>query len=200
LTQFLTNFADEAVILPLVFAIGCTLAALGWRRGALAWVVAVGATLGLMLLFKLLAFACGPPMLRSPSGHTAAAAVVLGGLAVVLGYGRRPRAVLLVAAFAAVLIGVSRLVLSVHTAPEVVLAGIIGTLGALALNRLAGSPPHGLRVRWLAAVALGVVLLFHGWHLNAEPRIHRAALRAAHELHVCRGVPPVPVPVPVSRP
>lgn len=192
--HFLTNFADEAVILPLVFAIGCTLAALGWRRGALAWIVAVGATLGLMLLFKLVAFACGPPLLRSPSGHTAAAAVVLGGLAVVLGYGRRPRTVLLVAGFAAVLIGVSRLVLSVHTAPEVALAGVIGTLGALALNWLAGSPPHGLRVRWLAAVALGVVLLFHGWHLNAEPRIHRAALRAAHELHVCRGVPPVPTP------
>lgn len=192
--HFLTNFADEAVILPLVFAIGCTLAALGWRRGALAWVVAVGATLGLMLLFKLAAFACGPPMLRSPSGHTAAAAVVVGGLAAALGYGRRSRTVLLAAAFAAVLIGVSRLVLGVHTALEVALAGLIGIAGALALNHLAGSPPHGLRLRWLAAVTLGVVLLFHGWHLNAEPRIHRAALRAAHELHVCRGVPPIPRP------
>lgn len=192
MTQFLTNFADEAVILPLVFAIACTLAALGWRRGALAWVVVVGATLALMLVLKLVAFACGPPLLRSPSGHTAAAAVVVGGLAVVLGYGRRPRTVLLVAAVAAVLIGISRLVLAVHTAPEVALAGVIGIAGALALSRLAGSPPHGLRLRWLAAVAIAVVLLFHGWHLNAEPRIHHVALRAAHDLHVCRGALPLP--------
>ncbi len=177
------------MILPLVFAIGCTLAALGWGRGALAWSVAVGATLALMLLLKLVAFACGPPLLRSPSGHTAAAAVVLGGLAVVLGRGRRRRVVLLAAAFAGVLIGVSRLVLRVHTAPEVALGGLVGVAGALALSHLAGPPPRGLRIGWLAAVTVVVVVLFHGWHLDAEPRIHVAALHVARDLQVCRGAP-----------
>ncbi len=181
------------MILPLVFAIGCTLAALGWARGALAWVLAVGATLGLMLLLKLVAFACGPPELRSPSGHTAAAAVVLGGLAVVLGQGRRGRVVLLAAGLGCVLIGISRLVLGVHTAPEVALGGTVGVVGALALGRLAGAPPRGLRLGWLAAVAVAVIVLFHGWHLDAEPRIHRVALRAARELRVCRGAIELPV-------
>ncbi len=181
------------MILPLVFAIGCTLAALGWVRGALAWALAVGATLALMLSLKLVAFACGPPELRSPSGHTAAAAVVLGGLAVVLGRsGRHGRAVLLAAGVGGVLIGISRLVLGVHTAPEVALGGTVGVAGALALGRLAGAPPRGLQLGWLAAVSVAVIVLFHGWHLDAEPRIHRVALSAARELRVCRGAVDVP--------
>lgn len=183
----MTSFADQGVVLPLVFAIACTLAALGWVRGALAWVLAVGATLALMLLLKLVAFACGPPDLRSPSGHTAAAAVVLGGLAVVFARHQRMRAVLLASGFAGVLIGISRLVLGVHTAPEVLLGGAVGIGGAFALGRLAGPAPRGLRLRWLAGVAIVVIVLFRGFHLDAEPRIHRVALRAARELQVCRG-------------
>ncbi len=194
LTHFVTNFADQAVILPLVLAIGCTLAALGWVRGALAWVLAVSAILALMLSLKLVAFACGPPELRSPSGHTAAAAVVLGGLAVVLGHGRRGRAVLLAAGLGCVLIGISRLILGVHTAPEVAVGGTVGIGGALALRWLAGTPPRGLRPGWLAAVAVTVVVLFHGWHLDAEPRIHHVALLAAREFRVCRGAAGLPAP------
>lgn len=140
-----------------------------------------------MLALKLAAFACGPPTLRSPSGHTAAAAIVLGGLVVVLGRGGRARAVLLAAAFGAVLIGISRLLLGVHTAPEVALGGFVGIAGALGLSRLAGPPPRHLRPGWLVAVAIAVIVLFHGWHLDAEPRIHRAALDMARTLNVCHG-------------
>jgi hypothetical protein len=31
---FLTDFADQAVILPIAFAVGVALLAQGWRRGA----------------------------------------------------------------------------------------------------------------------------------------------------------------------
>ena len=89
--NFLTNFADEAVVLPLAVGVTIALYALGWRRGALAWAVAVGGTLALMLALKLVEFACGPSLLRAPSGHTAAAAVVCGGLAVMLTQGNRPQ-------------------------------------------------------------------------------------------------------------
>ena len=44
-----------------------------------------------MLALKLVEFACGPSLLRAPSGHTAAAAVVCGGLAVMLTQGNRPQ-------------------------------------------------------------------------------------------------------------
>lgn len=179
------------MILPLVFAIACTLAALGWPRGALAWLVVTLATLGLMLVLKMAAFACGPPALRSPSGHTAAAAVVLGGLAVVLGRGRRLSSVLLAAGFGAVLIGLSRLMLHVHTAPEVLAGGAVGVLGALVLAHVAGSPPVGVRLGWLAAIVLLVVVAMHGFRLNAERRIDRAAFLSARLLDVCRGEPPL---------
>jgi len=103
----------------------------------------VGATFALMLTLKLVAYACAPPVLRSPSGHTAAAAIILGGLAVALGAGR-DRAVLLAAAAGAALIGASRLLLDVHTAPEVALGGLVGIAGALGLSRLAGPPASRL--------------------------------------------------------
>lgn len=187
LANFITNFADEAVILPLFVAIACTLAALGWRRGAIAWFAVIGGVFAVVLVLKLFFLACGPPGLRSPSGHTGAAAVVLGGLAVVFGRARHWPSALLTAAFAAALIGASRVILHRHTASEVVVAGVIGMTGAFVLARLAGPPPRGMHTRWLLAVAVVVVVLFHGWHLNAEPRIHWVAMHAARELGVCRG-------------
>jgi len=189
--QFITNFVDEAVILPLIFAIALTLALLGWRRGALAWLVVALATLGAMLAFKLAAVACGPHVLRSPSGHTAAAALVLGGVAVVLGRGRGWRAVLLVSLGGALLIGLSRLFLHVHTAAEVMAGAAVGVAGALVLARAAGPPPYPVQVRWLAGVALLVALIFHGANLNAEPLIDGAAFRLAHRLGVCVAEPPL---------
>src|SRR5579884_655434 len=80
----LTDFADQAVVLPLVVAVAATLLISGWKRGALAWLITAGATLGLMLILKLACIACGPPQLRTPSGHTAAAAIVAGSLAALL--------------------------------------------------------------------------------------------------------------------
>ena len=46
---FLTDFADQAVILPLALAIGIALLMQGWRRGAAAWAAAVFATFAAML-------------------------------------------------------------------------------------------------------------------------------------------------------
>ena len=187
MSGFLTSFADQAVVLPLILAVGVVLAVLGWRRGALAWVGTIGVTFGLVLGLKLLAFACGPPLLRSPSGHTAAAAIVAGGLAAALGWAPGWRAVLVWASIGGALIGASRLLLGVHTVPEVLVGGAIGVTGALILARLAGDPPPRARLSWLLAVVLGVIVLFHGWRLDAEPRIHLAALDLAHGWHVCRG-------------
>lgn len=183
----MTNFADQAVVLPLILAVGIALAALGWRRGALAWIGTIGAIFSLILVLKLLAFACGPPVLRSPSGHTAAAAIVTGGLAAALGWASGWRGVVAAAAIGGALIGASRVILGMHTAPEALVGWVVGVAGALILARLAGDPPPRARLSWLLAVALGAAVLFHGWRLNAEPRIHVAALGLAHSWHVCRG-------------
>ena len=57
--RFLTDFGDQAVILPLAATVALIFLISGWRRGALAWTVAVSATLGVVLLLKLAFLACG---------------------------------------------------------------------------------------------------------------------------------------------
>lgn len=174
---FLTDFADQAVALPLVAAVAVGLGVLGWRRGAVAWLAAVGASFAAVLALKLAFLACGPApgslLLRSPSGHAAAAAVLAGGLTAVLGRSRT--VVFSLAALGAGLIGATRVLLGLHSLPEVVLGGGLGVGGALGFAWLAGVPP-ALRLRWLFASLLGAALLLHGWHLNAETRIRAAAV------------------------
>jgi membrane-associated phospholipid phosphatase len=186
--RYLTDFADQAVILPLVLATAIALAIQGWRRGAVVWLIVVAATFAAMLGLKLLFLACSPlfgPMdVHSPSGHVAAATVVAGGLAAMLS---RRRASILPAAFiAAVVIGVSRLVLGMHSVPEVVLGALIGLTGAAALLRFAGVPPR-LKTVPLLAVIVVIAALFHGLHLPAEAAIRHGAFRAAQYIPACRG-------------
>ena len=187
--RFLTDFADQAVVLPVVLAVAITLALQGWRRGAVVWLGVIGATFGTMLVLKLVFLACPPVFgtmdIRSPSGHVAAATVVAGGLAALLGC--RRAGILPIAVLAAVAIGVSRLVLGLHSVPEVALGAMVGLAGATALLTLAGPPPT-LRPGRLLAVAVVVAVVFHGLHLPAEAAIRHAAFRAEHLLAVCRPV------------
>jgi membrane-associated phospholipid phosphatase len=179
---FLTDFADQAVALPVAATVLLILLVFGWRRGALAWGGCVGGVLLVMLLLKLVAFACvwrAPWIgLHSPSGHTATAAVVYGGLLAL--FLRRSTAGILTAALlgggVALLFGLSRLALHVHTVPDVIVGAIIGTAGAAALRSLAGERPVGLASPRLALAALIVMAVFHGHRLEAETRIRWLAL------------------------
>lgn len=188
--RYLTDFADQAVILPVVLAVAIALAVQGWRRGALVWLIVVGATFCATLTFKLVFLACSPlfgPMdVHSPSGHVAAATVVGGGLAAMIF--RQRASILPVALLAAVVIGVSRLVLGMHSFPEVVVGALIGLAGAVAMLRFAGPPPQ-LRIAPLIAVIVVVATLFHGLHLPAEAAIRHTAFRAAQYIPACRGMP-----------
>jgi membrane-associated phospholipid phosphatase len=174
--RFLTDFADQAVVLPLIATVALMLAVLGWRRGALAWLAAIGMSFAAVLALKLVFATCGPALglatLRSPSGHAAAAAATAGGVAVALGRGRW--AVLAGAGLGALLIGLTRISLGFHTPVEAALGGTLGVLGALAFAWLAGTPPP-LRLRWLFTAVVAVALLLHGRHLDAEPRIRAVA-------------------------
>lgn len=186
--RFITDFADQALILPLVLAIAVSLLSQGWRRGALAWLLAVFMTFAAMVGLKLVFLACAASLgigdLRTPSGHVAAATVVAGGLAALVP--RRRAIVLAFAAGAAIVIAGSRLALGMHSLPEVVLGAVVGLGGAWALLVLAGSPPPGLNVRRIAVVAAAVAVVFHGLHLPAEAHIRSTAWRFAHILAVCQ--------------
>jgi membrane-associated phospholipid phosphatase len=188
LMSFITDFADQAVILPLVLAVAVSLLLQGWRRGAGAWLLAVFLTFAAMLGLKLVFLACsaslGTNALHTPSGHVAAAAVVTGGLAALVV--RRSVAVLVLAGGAASVIGASRLALGMHSLPEVELGAVTGLAGAWLLLVLAGPPPRDLDLPRVALIAAAVALLFHGLHLPAEARIRSTAGRFAHILAVCQ--------------
>lgn len=180
--QFVTDFGDQAVLLPLAAGVVLVFAMAGWRRGAAAWAVAVAGTLALMLVLKLGFLACGPVLsidhLRSPSGHTAAGTAIYGGLLAMLarratGHGGWTAACAL---FVALVIGASRLALGAHTGVEVAVGGAVGVCGALAIERFAGMPPPRLRTSRVAAVAVFVLVLLHGAHMPAEAAIRSAAL------------------------
>ncbi len=180
--QFLTDFADQAMILPLLAIACCTLAAAGWRRGAWAVAGASAATLAAVLLGKAVFVACPPTLLESwrlhsPSGHTASAALAFGGLSALSAPSRgRGWIAVAVAAVAAVLFGFSRLSLGVHTLADVLAGSAIGVAGAGGMALTAG--PHPVRFSskpLLLAGTLIAALLFHGWHLPAESRIDAMA-------------------------
>jgi membrane-associated phospholipid phosphatase len=188
--RYLTDFADQAVILPLVLSVAVALAVQGWRRGAFVWLVVVAGVFFATLVFKVMFLACsplfGPIDVHSPSGHVAAATVVTGGLAAM--FTRRRASILPAAVLAAIVIGLSRLVLGMHSLPEVVVGAMIGLAGAVALLRFSGPPPR-LRVAPLLLVVVVVASVFHGLHLPAEAAIRHTAFRAAQFIPACRETP-----------
>ncbi|MEA2774744.1 MAG: superfamily, partial [Acetobacteraceae bacterium] len=101
---------------------------------------------------------------------------------------RQRASILPVALLAAVVIGVSRVLLGMHSLPEVVVGALLGLAGAAALLRFAGSPPR-LRIAPLIAVIVVVAGLFHGLHLPAEAAIRHTAFSAAQYIPACRGTP-----------
>ena len=188
--RFLTDFADQAVILPMVLATAVALTVQGWRRGAAAWLLVIGATFAALATLKLVFLACsasfGTDGLHTPSGHVAAATVVAGGLAALLL--RRRSVALPLALAAAIVIGISRLALGMHTPAEVLVGAGVGLLGAWALLMTAGPTPQRLDVRRIVVVAAAVVVIFHGMHLPAEAHLRSTAWRFAHFLAVCQSV------------
>jgi membrane-associated phospholipid phosphatase len=179
-----TDFGDQGVLLPLAAGIALLLALSGWRRGALAWTAAIGGTLALILLLKLRFFACGHFLLDSgvgnPSGHTAAAAAVYGGLvAMILRFWDDGRWAFFCAVttgvLLAVVIGWSRLILDTHSMAEVVVGGVIGIAGAASFVVLAGAPSHAVRIERLVLTGLVAVAMLYGFQMPVEAAIKSIA-------------------------
>lgn len=176
---FVGDFADLSVLLPLAAAVAALLAATGWWRGLVAWAVAMAGVLLVMLLLKLgLAVAADQGWIAariSPSGHTAAACAIYGGLGVLLLHGRLPPLyVALLPVGVAMLVGVSRLHPWMHSPGEVAAGAMVGLLGVAGLALMAG-PPVALRPWPYVAVAVALMLAFHGDRLPAEAAIRHAA-------------------------
>ncbi len=176
---FVSDFADQAVMLPLALVVLAVLGVMGWRRGLVAWSLAVGFTFGLILLLKagfvMLTASFGSDYRFSPSGHVASGCVVYGGMAVLLLRNTVPRyLVAAVPAVAILVIGYSRVSLGMHTVPEVVAGALVGIAGVSILAATMGRRP--IFAIWpVPAIGGMLVLALHGLHLPAEEAIHLAS-------------------------
>ena len=179
--DFVTDFGDSAVTVPLaLLTLGFLLAA-GQRRVALGCVLAISGCAAVIGALKVVLGACGPliPGVISPSGHTAMSTAVYGGLALLVSSELAParrRAVLVVAGIAVVGIGLSRLVLHDHKPAEIVVGLVIGAAAAAVFRvwlRHTGAPR--LPVKWLILAGLAVVAVMHGTRWMVEPAVHRLA-------------------------
>jgi membrane-associated phospholipid phosphatase len=184
---FLTDFADQAVVVPIVLAVAAILLIRGQRRVAFLWLGVIGATLMAVGTLKLAFLGCSQTFdslsIRSPSGHTAAASVVAGGLAILLT--GRHTIILVVATSAASVIGLSRVVLGCHSVPEVVLGATVGLIGTEILSRL-WPPGQRRRPASILVIAGLVAVAMHGVHLPAEAALWRASKTLLHDVELCR--------------
>jgi membrane-associated phospholipid phosphatase len=192
--KFMTDFGDEAVILPLLFVVTVMFYAMGWQRGARVWCAGVATMLGCLILAKLLGLYWGElfgftgrPF--SISGHVVASTTVYGSLfTIALHSGQREwqwvRA-LLPPLMIAGMIGYTRLQLHAHTQAEILCGTLMGTAGALAVAK-ALLPVPIMTMRYVLIVPVCVALIFHGYVLPAEPMLqslfHNSYYWASHTL------------------
>jgi membrane-associated phospholipid phosphatase len=128
-----------------------------------------------MLAAKLSLLGCARPgALASPSGHTAAAAYVYGGMAALVLRVRALTAAALAGAVAC-LIGLSRVVLHAHSLAEVIAGGMVGVIVLCAFAWSTGRAPENLRPARLLFVVVPLMVVLHGVRLNMEPRVRLAA-------------------------
>ncbi|GAO00089.1 phosphoesterase [Komagataeibacter xylinus NBRC 13693] len=176
--QFITDFADQADILPVVATAACVMGVRGWWRGMWVWCTVIGLALGTMLLLKIAGLYYAWFMqarVFSPSGHVAAAIVTYGGLLVMLlrrVLVRHPVAMLVPLLGVAGVVGYTRWRLQAHTMGEVMVGTCVGCIAGLVLGIKCGPVPRSLWGYMLPCIA-GVALLFHGFHLGAEATIRQ---------------------------
>lgn len=176
-----THLGNSMLLLPAALVLALWLVADGQAARALAWALAFGAAVLLVLASKLafLGWGLGSAALdfTGISGHATLASAVLP-LALWLPFAHR-RVPVQVAAFSAgllvgALVAVSRLVLQAHTPSEVVAGCALGALAAAVPVAWPRMAPRRLRHRWVPVALAGALL--------AMPQVGRPA--EAHGLVV----------------
>jgi len=189
-----TDCGDSAVTLPLALLVLLVLVAARDKRLALFWLVTVAGCAVAIGALKLMFGACAGRLghlgIVSPSGHTAMSAAIYSSLALLIGAALPPRNRHVVWAAAAALvaaIAVSRVVLHLHDAGEVV-AGLVVGLGAAGLfaAMLRRGPTPRPPILWLTLGGFAVVAFMHGTRWMIEPAVQHLALGFRLVLPWCR--------------
>ncbi|MCE2575147.1 phosphatase PAP2 family protein [Komagataeibacter sp. FNDCR2] len=179
--RFITDFADQGDILPVVATVTAVMVWREWRRGASVWLGTVVLTLALMLVLKIVGLCYAVSMqapVFSPSGHVASACLVYGSLLIMMGreaFIGLPTLTMVPLMFVAAVMAYTRLVLHAHSVSEVITGAMIGSIAAVVLGFKCGPVPKALWLYLLPAV-VGSAFLFHGRHLGAEVAIRHLVL------------------------
>lgn len=190
---FITNLGDSTLLVPASALLAFYLFWLGAGRTAKIWLLTLALCAVLTLSFKVCFLACGPRVpflnMESPSGHTSMSMTFYGCCALMLGSGkeRRWQLILLVAGLAlAGTIALSRVILHMHTATEV-LAGLL--IGAVCVgwfgDRYRGLRPHSLPWAPMLATMLVLALVLHGVHWDIEGVVRDMARLFQTNVRVC---------------
>jgi membrane-associated phospholipid phosphatase len=191
--NFVTDFGDTAVTLPLAALTLAFLLLSGWQRAALSLAIALAACGIAIGLTKLALESCGTPLLHTeitnPSGHAAVSTTVYGSLAMLFaGHVAAERRWIPIATAALLLIAIalSRVILDAHSSIEVALGLAIG-LGALVLfhRSLAAGPTVAIHGLWLALGAVAVIALMHGARWPIEDIVRAIVHLIRHSVPAC---------------
>jgi hypothetical protein len=173
----LTDFGDAAVLLPL------TATMLLWLifstkdklRFAAWWGISVCFCVGITAALKIFFYGCPPVSdLHSPSGHIGFSVLVYGAIALATAVHTRGVFRILAVAIGSALIltiAMSRLLLEIHTLPEVGLGLIIGTLSLALFGRTYLQSPRA-EIWPLIVMAAILLTILHGQELHAEEFLH----------------------------
>lgn len=192
--NFITDFGDSAVTVPLALLILVFLFAAGRQRLALGWALAIGGCVVVIGALKLVFGACGHALtvvdLISPSGHTAMSTAVYGSLALLVG-ARLPTGqrwtILAAAGVAIVGIALSRLALHDHSRSEIALGFAVGAVFVAAFRAvLRRYPAPALPLGWILLSGGALVVVMHGTRWLIEPAVHRLAWDFRLDLPFCR--------------
>lgn len=191
----ITTFGDQAVTLPFAIAVAVVLAATRARQTALVWCLALGASWGGALIAKLVFLSCGQllPVLniRSPSGHATAAIAAYGGFAMLWARDTRERRTRILIAVVALTvcagIALSRVLLHMHSMPEVLLGATIGLAAPIILYRAEPpvSEPRSRPTPLLLLLPLCLVFALNGTTIPVEGMIGMISRALAALLGIC---------------
>ncbi len=191
--NFVTDFGDTAVTLPLAALTLAFLLLSGWQRAALSLAIALAACGIAIGLTKLALESCGTPLLHTeitnPSGHAAVSTTVYGSLAMLFAgniAAERRWIPIATAALLLIAIALSRVILDAHSMIEVALGLAIG-LGALVLfyRSLAAGPAVAIHGLWLALGAVAVIALMHGARWPIEDVVRAIVHLIRHSVPAC---------------
>lgn len=174
----ITDIGDSLVMGCIAITGAIYLLLHGYRRGAAALIMAFVAAAGFIGLTKLAFIGCSIQLhntyeLRSPSGHSAISAAVLGTYIFIISGQLRgvwrllPPALLIPLILA---IAISRIVLNMHSISEVIVGLAVGSLTLVGIHAFLsrGKKPEQLNVYTFILYAVLVATVLHGFRLKAE--------------------------------